>query len=125
GTLYEHGLQPGGATTQAGGFSFAGTLVLAGAQPGPGDQMSGSREAAHITADLGEDRGCRQQADARDRTKAGDQVAKGRLSGGRLLVHAVDLLGDPLIELAYCRIDGIPLLEMQLQQKTMLIAQPA
>src|SRR6201982_3228092 len=66
GTLHEHGLEPRSAFAQARRFPFAGTLVLAGAQPGPGDEVSSSRKAAHGAADLGQDGGRRPDANARD-----------------------------------------------------------
>src|ERR1700758_5485047 len=62
GTLHEHGLKPRSAFPQARGFSFAGTLGLPGAQPSPGDEVSSRREAAHVTADLGQDGGRRLEA---------------------------------------------------------------
>src|SRR5215831_4352208 len=125
GTLHEHGLEPRSALAQARRFAFAGTLVLAGAQPGPGDEVSRSRKAAHVAADLGQDGGCRQQADARDCAQASDQFAKGRLPVGRLLVQAFDLVSDLLVDLPDRRIERIPLPQMQLQQKTVMLAQPA
>src|SRR6516225_3774629 len=80
GALYEHGLQPRRPAAQAGRFPLAGTLVLSGTQPGPGDQVSGGRKAAHVAADLGEDGGRRKATDAGDRRQAIDQLAKGGLS---------------------------------------------
>src|SRR5262249_56100121 len=53
GGLHEGGLQPGIAGTGAGGKALAGTLVEAGAEAGPGDEMAGGGEAGHIAADLG------------------------------------------------------------------------
>src|SRR6516162_362766 len=39
--LYEHGLQPRCTLAQTRGFHLACTLVLTGAQPSPGEQMTG------------------------------------------------------------------------------------
>jgi hypothetical protein len=104
---------------------FAGTLVVDGAQPGPGDQVPGRREPAHVAADLGQDGGCRQQADAGDCAQAHDQLAKGRLPAGGLLVDAFDLVGDLHIDLPDRRSKRIPLPQMQLQQKAVMLAQAA
>src|ERR1700745_4453027 len=97
GTLHEHGLEPRGAFAQARRFAFAGTLVVAGAQPGPGDEVSSRRKAAHVRADLAQDGGRRPKADAGDCAQASDQFAKGRLPVGCLFVHAFDLVSDLLI----------------------------
>src|SRR6187551_1844240 len=42
------GLDPGPALAHAGRAALAGALVAARAQPGPGDQMPGAREARHV-----------------------------------------------------------------------------
>ena len=84
--------------------------------------MPGGREAAHVAADLGEDRSCRQATDAGDRGQAEDQFAKGGRFIRGLLVHARDLPGDLPIDLPDRRIERIPLLEMQLQQKAVMLA---
>ena len=55
GGLDEGGLQPGCALLQASGAALAGALVLAGAEAGPGDQVTGGGKAAHVEADLGEE----------------------------------------------------------------------
>jgi hypothetical protein len=78
--LHQHGLEPGRALAQARRLAFAGAFVLAGTQSAPGDEMSGARETAHITADLRQDRGGRHRADARDRAQKIDQGAKGSLA---------------------------------------------
>src|SRR4029077_14297303 len=116
---------PGSPFAQARGSPLAGALVLAWAQPGPGDQMSSGREAAHVAADLGEYGVRRQAANAGDRRQAPDQLAKGWRSVGHLRVHAVDLPGDLSIDLPDRPIERIPLLQMQLQQKAVVLAQPA
>src|SRR6516162_10942846 len=55
GALDQGGLEPGGALAHPVGPALARTLVVSGAETGPGDQMSDAREAAHIAADLGAD----------------------------------------------------------------------
>src|SRR3954452_7565400 len=66
--LDQRGLEPRRALAQPGGASLAGALVVARAEPGPGDQVAGGREAAHVDADLGDD-------DLRGQvTKAGDRA---------------------------------------------------
>src|SRR5262252_8772148 len=54
GGLHEGGLQPGIAGAGAGREAFAGTLVEAGAEAGPGNEMAGGGKAGHIEADLGD-----------------------------------------------------------------------
>src|SRR6516225_2525836 len=49
GGLHEGGLQPGIAG--AGGETLAGTLVEAGAEAGPRDEMAGRGKAGHVEAD--------------------------------------------------------------------------
>src|SRR3954467_795434 len=55
GALHQRGLEPRRPFAQPGGASLAGALVVARAEPGPGDQVAGGREAAHVGADLGDD----------------------------------------------------------------------
>src|SRR3954447_7399478 len=52
GALHQRGLEPRRPFAQAGGAALAGALVVAGAEPGPGDQMPLAREGAHVGADL-------------------------------------------------------------------------
>src|SRR5205807_6041842 len=54
----------------------AGALVVAGAQPGPGGQVPGGREAAHVDPDLGHDRLGGPLADAGDGVQSPDRVLK-------------------------------------------------
>src|SRR3982750_2218022 len=89
GALDEGGLQPGRALAQAGGAALAGAPVVPRARPGPGDEVAGGREAAHVGADLGDDDPGRERADAGDR---GRRVARGA-KGGEPLLH---LPIDPL-----------------------------
>jgi hypothetical protein len=51
--LDQQGFEPGCAGAQPRGAALARTLVILGAQAGPGDQMGRGREAAHVKADLG------------------------------------------------------------------------
>ena len=66
--------------------------------------------------------GRRQDADAGDCAQARDQFAKGQLPVGCLFVHAFDLVSDLLIDLPDRRLERIPLPQMQLQQKTVMVA---
>src|SRR3954462_2984404 len=52
GGLDEQGLEPGGAMAQPRGAALARSLVILGAQAGPGNQMGRGWEAAHVKADL-------------------------------------------------------------------------
>ena len=54
-----------------------------------------------------------------------DQLAKGRLPVGRLGIHAFDLPGDLPIDLSDRCIERVPLPKMHLQQKAVMLAQPA
>src|SRR6202007_915934 len=54
GALHEQGLTAGRALAQAAAFAFARALVLSGTQPR--DEMTGGRKAAHVAADLRNDR---------------------------------------------------------------------
>src|SRR5829696_9119186 len=55
GALNQEGLEPGRALAQARGAALAGALVIARTQVRPGQQMAGSREAAHVGADVADD----------------------------------------------------------------------
>src|SRR4051794_2940799 len=58
GALHQDSLEPGSALPEPGGAALARTLVVLRAQLGPGDQMSGTGEAAHLQPNLGDhDRG--------------------------------------------------------------------
>src|SRR3954451_24442934 len=52
GALHQCGLEPRRPFAQAGGAALAGALVVARAEPGPGDQVTGGWEAAHVDADF-------------------------------------------------------------------------
>src|SRR5260370_9653088 len=77
GDLDEQGLEPRGSFAELGGAALAGTLVVPGAQAGPGDQVCGGREARHVDADLGDDDGSGDIADAGDRGQSEGCLAKG------------------------------------------------
>src|SRR5215471_18300614 len=109
GTLDERSLEPGGAFAHPGRAPLARTLVVPRAQAGPGDQVSGGRETAHVAADLGEDDASAQFVDAGNGGQELDGGAKG-------LEIGVDLLIDPIDR----RVDGIDLLHMQLQQEAVM-----
>src|SRR5215469_15416909 len=64
GALNEGGLEPSGAFAHPGRAPLAGTLVVPRTQAGPGDQVRGGREAAHVAADFGENDASAQFVDA-------------------------------------------------------------
>src|SRR5215469_915868 len=109
GALDESGLEPGCGFAHAGGAPLAGTLVVSRAQAGPGDQVPGGREACHVAADFGEDDASAQLVD----TGNGSQQVDGGTKG-------LDLSVDLLIDGVDRGIDGVDLLQMQAQQKTMM-----
>src|SRR5689334_23010012 len=84
--------------------TLACALVVAGAQPGPGGQMLGAPEAAHVGADLGHQRLGHGPANAGNRVQPRDRVFNGSHPLGDLgaypsegLVEEIDvrqLLGD-------------------------------
>ena len=53
--LLQRGLEPLAAAAQPGAAALAGTLIVARAQTGPGQQMPRGGEARHVDADLGHD----------------------------------------------------------------------
>src|SRR6266446_8333541 len=73
-----------------------GALVLAGAQTSPSDEVSGGEKAAHVAADLRQDGGGGQAADAGDRAQQRDQSPKAGLTGSHLRIQ----LGDRGVDLA-------------------------
>jgi hypothetical protein len=72
------------------------------------------REAAHVVADLGDDDPGAEVTDPRDRGQDGDRRAKG-----------LDIGVDLPIDLGNRRVDGIDLLQVQLQQKAVVLGHPA
>jgi hypothetical protein len=105
GDLDQEGLEPGGALAQAGGAAFASTLVVGGAEPGPGDQMGRRRKPAHVATDLGDDAGGGERADPGD----GGQPPGGFLKG-------IEALMERGIERAEGAVDGVDLVQVDLQQ---------
>jgi hypothetical protein len=55
GDLAQGAAQPRVALTGGGGLGLAGGLVGAGREPGPGRQMCGGREDAHVHAEFGDE----------------------------------------------------------------------
>src|SRR4029453_16612156 len=53
GALPQGGLEPIAAGAKTRAAAFAGALVIAGTQPGPGNEVAGGFEARHVHADLG------------------------------------------------------------------------
>ena len=99
GTLDQGGLEPERPLAHAGGAPLAGALVILGTQTGPGDQVPLGREAAHVTADLGEDDAGAQIADTGNGVQQLDGGAKG-----------FDIGVDLPIDLADGAVDGVDLL---------------
>src|SRR4029077_13213706 len=112
--LNQRRAEPGVALTQTGRPSFAGTLVAAWTQSGPGDQVPSRREALGVEADLSQDDPCRRLLDARDRLEQ-LYLASKRVEG---LSHAG-------IDLSDRQIQGVDLFEMKPQQESMMLKQPA
>src|ERR1700736_6425152 len=121
GALDEHGLEPGSAFAQGRGPALAGALVLAGAQTGPSDEVSGAERAAHVAADFRQDGGGGQGAHAGDRAQQGDQSTKAGLTGGRLLIQLGDCGADLAVDLLDRRAQSVVLPKMELQQKAVMV----
>src|SRR5215213_6774439 len=77
GALDERGLEPRGAFAQTGRTAVACAFVVAGAQPGPRDQVPRARETGHVEADLGHDHLRAEVADTGDRAQQADGGTKG------------------------------------------------
>src|SRR3954466_10464516 len=90
GALHQRGLEPRRALAQPGGAALAGALVIAGAEPGPGDQVARGREAAHVDADLGDDDLRGQVTEAGDGAQQPDRLTE-RVE---IAVHLLVDLGD-------------------------------
>ena len=114
GGLHQERLEPGGAVAQLRRATLARALVVAGAEPGPGDEMSGGWEAAHVKADLGHDHARRDVAQAGHRGQPRDGLAKG-----------LEPLRDLLVDRGDGCIDAIRLDEMQAQQQAPVRREPA
>jgi hypothetical protein len=54
GALHQDSLEPWSAWPESIGAPLARTLVVLRAQPGPGDQVSGTGKAAHVQPNLGD-----------------------------------------------------------------------
>jgi len=76
GALDQRRLEPGCSVAQAVGAALAGALVVARAQPGPGDQVACGGEPAHVGADLGDDDLGGQVTDAGDGAQQLDRLAE-------------------------------------------------
>jgi hypothetical protein len=100
GALDEGGLEPRRSFAHPGGTPLAGALVVLWAQAGPGDQVSGGREAAHVAADFGEDDASAQLVDAGNGSQELDRGSKG-----------LDLSVDLLIDLSDGCVNRIDMLE--------------
>src|SRR5579875_2942616 len=101
--VLERVVEPLAPFTGPAGATLAGGLVVAGTLPGPGRQVAGRREHAHIEADLGDDVFGGAPLDAR----AGTQQLNRRGERGELLL---DRVGDALyllLEEVDVREDGV------------------
>src|SRR3954453_6860581 len=98
GTPLAVGLQPTGLTR--------GALVVLWAQAGPGDQVSGGREAAHVAADFGEDDASAQLVDVGNGSQELDRGSKG-----------LDLSVDLPIDLSDGCVNRIDMLEEKTQRE--------
>src|SRR6266436_3825179 len=124
GALHQHGLEPGGSLAQARRFALAGAFVLPRTQPGPGDEVPGGWKAVHVATDLGHDGGGRQGADSGDGAQKLDQGAKGDLTARPLRMQAADPLIDLAVDLSDRPIQAIPLLQVQVEEKAVVVRQP-
>ncbi len=77
GALDKSRFEPWIALAQTSGSTLAGALVVARTQGGPGDEVAGGREAAHVSADFGEDDPSAEITDPGDRCQEADRLAKG------------------------------------------------
>ena len=77
GGLHEHRLEPRSAVAEAGRAPLAGAFVHLRTQPGPGNQVSGGREAGHVQANLRNEGLGDHGRHARDRAQPGDGVTEG------------------------------------------------
>ena len=102
--LHEGSLEPRGSLAHAGGAAFARALIVFRAQAGPGDEVAGGREAAHVAADLGKDDTSAQFVDPGDRGQKLDGRAKGLDVSVNLPIEGVDR-----------RVYGVDLVQMQAQ----------
>ena len=112
--LDQGGLKPRSTLSHAGRAPLTGTLVVLGAQTGPGDEMRRGGKSAHVVADLGRDDACTKLTDPRN----GGQQLDGGAKGLDALVHFA-------IDLGNSGVDGIDLLKVQPQQKAVVLHDPA
>src|SRR3954466_7701776 len=112
--LDQRGLEPRRPFAQAGGAALAGALVVAGAEPSPGDQVAGGREAAHVDADLGDDDLRGQVTEAGDRAQQPDRLTK-----------RVEIAVHLLVDLGNGDLQGIDLTQVQAQQEAVALGDTA
>src|SRR4051812_15447400 len=104
--LDQRGLEPRRALAQPGGAALAGALVVARAEPSPGDQVAGGREAVHVDANLGDDDLRGQVTDAGDGAQQPDR-----------LTERVEIAVHLLVDLGDGGRQGIDLTQVQAQQE--------
>src|SRR5215203_1840544 len=110
GTLRQGCLEPRGTFAQAGGAALAGAFVVARAATGPGEQMAGGGEAAHVEPDFREDDLPAQVTDAGDRAQLADGVAE----RAEVALHLGVDLGDGGVQ-------SVDLPEVQAQQEAVTV----
>jgi hypothetical protein len=84
GRLHERGLEPRRAEPQARRAPFAGALIQARTEPGPGPQVRGAGKAGRAEPDLGNQHVRDEVADARNGRQPRDRL----VHGGEQLRHA-------------------------------------
>jgi hypothetical protein len=114
GGLHHRGAQRGVALAGAPGGSFAGRLVVARAQLGPGRQVRRAREAGHVRAGLGEDHPRRAGAEAGNRAQQLNRLGEMRDLGLHLGIEPIDRGGEV-----------IDVVEQHAQQQRVVRAEPA
>jgi hypothetical protein len=76
--------------------------------------MARSLKAAHVDADLGDDDRCRQAANAGDGAEHFDGYTKG-----------FDVAVDLLVDRGDGRVEGVDLVQVQLEQEAVMLGYPA
>jgi transposase len=96
GGLHQRGLEPLAAAAQPGAAALAGALVVARTQAGPGQQVARRGKAAHVDADLGDQRVGGDGTDARNLRQSLGGFMKGLERFANTLVHLLDLCFEHL-----------------------------
>src|SRR5258708_21479983 len=107
--LDEGSLEPRIAVAQASGSALSGTLVLTRTEAHPRQEVPGGEKAAHIGADLGDNRFGAEIAHARGRADQFDGITKG-----------LDICLDPRIDVSDPDVETVDLLELETEQKAVV-----